>query len=151
MTKSSGLSREEKAAQKKQRAKERREARKLARASGEVSPSRKKRPRASPSPRTPYIKDEHEWLRRASSLAFAQRVINSHPERPYWLSIPHAYGEGDPPVANCYPCTAFRTKARAYYGFLFREHRDLLIERWDNARKELTDTVSGIAPRLIPN
>lgn len=89
------------------------------------------------------------WLLRDMALSAAMRVVARHKERPYWLSIPHENGDGNPPVTDFFPCTTFRTRDRAYYGFLFREHRDQAIHRLDDAEKELTDTVRRIAPHLV--
>ena len=89
------------------------------------------------------------WLLRDMALSAAMRVVARHKERPYWLSIPHESGDGNPPVTDFFPCTTFRTRERAYYGFLFREHRDAAIHRLDDAEKELTDTVRRIAPHLV--
>lgn len=89
------------------------------------------------------------WLLRDMAVGAAMKVVNRHKERPYWLSIPHEAGDGNPPVTDFFPCTTFRTRDRAYYGFLFREHRDQSIHRLDDAEKELTDTVRRIAPHLV--
>ena len=89
------------------------------------------------------------WLLRDMAVGAAMKVVNLHKERPYWLSIPHEAGDGNPPVCDFFPCTTFRTRERAYYGFLFREHRDEAIYRLDDAVKELTDTVRRIAPQLV--
>lgn len=89
------------------------------------------------------------WLIRDMTVARAHRVISGEKHRPYWLSIPHEMGDGNPPVTNFYPVTTFRTKERAYYGFLFREHREKSLFLLDDARRELTDTVRRIAPKLV--
>lgn len=68
----------------------------------------------------------------------AERVLNDHRNRPYWLSIPI---NGTPPVSGFFPCTHFTRGGRVYYGFLFREHRDRVHKGWSTvhrARKELT-------------
>ena len=84
------------------------------------------------------------WLVRSGLRMAAMKVINAYPERPYWLSIPHGQGDGIEPVAGFIPCSSFRTKKRAYYGFLFREHREALIEKWDNARRETGYSMSQV-------
>lgn len=90
-----------------------------------------------------------DWLNKDLTLAKAMALINHHKERPFWLSIPWEVGDGNIPVVGYLPCSMFRTKQRAYYGFLFREHRDNAIFLLDDARKELTDTVRRIAPHVI--
>lgn len=65
--------------------------------------------------------------------SYAQKILNDCKERPYWLSIPQ---EGVDPVAHFYPCSHFRAKGRVYYGFLFREHREMVVANWPKARRE---------------
>lgn len=89
------------------------------------------------------------WLHEDLTLAKAMALINKHKERPFWLSIPWEVGDGNIPISGYLPCSMFRTKKRAYYGFLFREHRDKAMFLLDDARKELTDRVRQIAPHMI--
>lgn len=97
----------------------------------------------------PMVKDDYLWIRKDMAVTYAQRIINDNRQRPYWLSIPHDYGDGVLPLPNFYPCTTFRTGDRAYFGFLFREHRDLFFLTLSNARKELTDKVRAINPSSV--
>lgn len=139
----------ERARIKKLRSAQRREERKRRRAEGGDNPS-PRRKRDEPSDYSkPMIKDDYAWVRSGLIKSFADRVLNHFKERPYWLSISHALGDGNIPLVQYYPCTTFRTKDRTYYGFLFREHRDLSIGLLNDARKELTETIGIIAPHLI--
>lgn len=137
----------ERARLKKLRAAQRREERKKRRAEGGDEPRRKRE--AAPEYDKPMVKDDYLWIRRGLAKNYAMRIINDHKERPYWLSIPHEYGDGVLPVTNFYPCLSFRTKKRAYFGFLFREHRDLFFDSLEDARKELTARVRDINPQLF--
>lgn len=132
---------------KKLRAAQRREERKKRREEGGDTP-RARRSKDDPPARAP-APDDMSWLTVTAAKAYAEKIMNGHRERPYWLSTPHALGDGNPPVAEFYPCSMFRTKERVFYGFLFREHRDLLCQRWDNATKEVTERVRRIAPHLV--
>jgi hypothetical protein len=140
----------ERARLKKLRAAQRREERKKrkaeAAAKGEDAPRRSRS--AAPDYSKPMVRDDYLWIRRDRQVAYANRMLNGK-SRPYWLSIPHAYGDGVLPVSNFYPCTMFRTQERAYYGFMFREHRDLFLAQQENARKELTDTIRSMKPDLV--
>lgn len=89
------------------------------------------------------------WLHEDLTLAKASAILNKYKERPFWLSIPWELGDGSIPIAGYLPCSMFRTRERAYYGFLFREHRDKAILLLDDARKELTDRVRELAPHLV--
>lgn len=121
--------------QKKIRARMRREERK-----------RKQRSEAEASTSKPL---DTSWLHEDLILAKANAIINRHKERPFWLSIPWEDGDGSLPVSGYLPCCMFRTRKRAYYGFLFREHRDSCMFLLDDARKELTDRVRELAPKLV--
>lgn len=81
---------------------------------------------------------DFHWIERSKIRMAANRILNDSGDRPYWLSIPK---EGVEPVAGFLPCNTFTSDGRVYYGFAFREHRDILCDRWDNARKELTCNV----------
>lgn len=106
---------------------------------------RVRRPRSERTPRDTGPKDDGgQWLIRASARMAANQILNAYPERPYWLSIPHGPGDGVEPVAGYFPCSYFRTKTRVYYGFLFREHREAVMAKWDNARREFLETVQSI-------
>lgn len=107
-----------------------------------------KRRSSSPDYSKPMVKDDYLWIRRDRQIAYANRMLNGK-GRPYWLSLPHAMGDGVLPVSHFYPCTMFRTQERAYYGFMFREHRDLFFAEHENARKELTDTIRSMKPDLV--
>lgn len=131
---------------KKLRAAQRREERKKRRESGDNEAPRVKRNRDEPLP--VFKSEDMTWLRRDQAKAYAMKILNNYPERPYWLSIAHGNGDGNVPVAEFYPCTIIRTKTRAYYGFLFREHRDMLADRWLNATKEVAERVRRIAPHI---
>lgn len=133
----------ERARLKKLRAAQRREERKKRKAEGGET-GRVKRSRDEPLPT--FKPDDMTWLSRSMAKGYAEKILNNNPQRPYWLSIAHH--EGNVPPAELYPCTVFRTKTRAYYGFLFREHRDLLCQRWDHAMKEPTERVRRLAPHI---
>lgn len=92
---------------------------------------------------------DKSWILRDLTLAIAQKIVSRAKERPYWLSIRHGKGDGNPPVSGYYPCTMFRTANRVYYGFLLREHRERFYYEIDDARRELTDTVRAIAPQMV--
>ena len=98
---------------------------------------------------TPMVKDDYLWIRKSLAVSYAERIINANRQRPYWLSISHEIGDGVLPVPNLYPCTTFRTEDRAYFGFLFREHRELFFATLDRARKETTDKVRSINPSVV--
>lgn len=136
----------ERARLKKLRSAQRREERKKRRAEGGEAPTR--RSEASADYSTPMVKDDMLWLRRGSAKSYAMKIVNDHRERPYWLSIPFesASENGVLPVSNFYPCTVFRTKTRAYYGFLFREHRDQFFATLDGASKVTTDRARAVNP-----
>lgn len=138
----------EKARLKKLRAAQRRAERKLRRQKEGGETERSSTPKTY-SGANPIVQDDHEWLRRDKTLAIAVKLLNDHKARPFWLSIPHEAGDGNPPVAGYYPCTMFRTKKRAYYGFMLREHRDTLYYLLEDARKELVDKVRKINPRIF--
>jgi len=125
---------EERARLKKMRALQRREARKLNRAS-RTSDAPTGRTSTGPLYSDPTCqKDDYEWLRRGSAKAFAQRVLNDSRDRPYWLVIDRRTYEDagirTDPVAHVYPCSYTVRGNRVYYGFLFQEHRDMIVERW---------------------
>lgn len=137
----------ERARLKKLRAAQRREERKKRRqAAGGDEPRRARQ--TSPDYSKPMVKDDYLWIRRDRQIAYANKMLNGK-GRPYWLSIPHAMGDGVLPVSNFYPCTMFRTEERAYYGFMFREHRDLFFASQKYARKELTDAIRSMKPDLV--
>lgn len=138
----------ERARLKKLRAAQRREDRKKRRAAGGDEPARK-RQSSSPDYSVPMVKDDYLWIRKDRAVAYASKMLNANKHRPFWLSLPHAMGDGVLPVSNFYPCTMFRTGNRAYYGFLFKEHRDMFFDSQENARKELTDTVRSMKPDLV--
>lgn len=93
-----------------------------------------------------FVKDDFSWLRKDLSKSFANKILNDYRDRPYWLSIPHGKGDGNPPTVPYYPCGGFRTADRVYYGFLFREHRELSMGLLTDARRELTATIHRISP-----
>lgn len=127
-----------------QRREERKQRKQQAAASGEDVSPRKREVAADYS--KPMVKDEYEWIRNSGAKAYAIKILNDHHrERPFWLSIPTMT---NPPVAGFFPCTTFTARGRVYYGFLFREHRDLFFARLDDARKELTDKVATINAKL---
>lgn len=99
---------------------------------------RQKRDRPEPSD------DGGLWLIRATSRNDAARILNECKDRPYWLSIPHEDSDGVEPVAGFHPCSFFRKRGRVYYGFLIRDHREAVVMRWENARRELTDRVQSL-------
>jgi hypothetical protein len=139
----------ERARLKKLRARERREERKRRREqSGDDEPRRRKTS-SEPDYSKPMVKDDYLWIRRGLSKDYANRMLNEHKERPYWLSIAHEVGDGVIPCSNFYPCSMFRTKKRAYFGFLFREHRDMFFATLEDARKETTDAVRSINPSIV--
>lgn len=139
---------EERARLKKLRSLQRREARKLNRASrASDAPTERTSSGALYSDPT-YQKDDYEWLRRGSAKAFAQKILNDSRDRPYWLVIDRRTYEDagirTDPVAHVYPCSYTVRGNRAYYGFLFQEHRDMIVERWSEvhrARKITRDAV----------
>lgn len=140
----------ERARLKKLRAAQRREERKRRRQeAGDTGERRSRRESSEPDYSKPMVKDDYLWIRRGLAKGYANKIINDHPERPYWLSIPHRLGDGVIPGSNFYPCTMFRTQSRAYFGFLFREHRDMYFATFDNARKETTDAVRSINPSVV--
>lgn len=135
---------EEKARIKKLRALQRREARKLNKAGGDEH--RVKTSKASYSPEPP--RDDWSWIRTSVSKMYAGKLLNDRGDRPYWLSIPHS--QGVEPVAHFYPCNCFRKDGRAYYGFMFQEHRDMLFAEWresKSARKELLCNITQLRSR----
>lgn len=136
----------ERARLKKLRSAQRREERKKRRAEAGDSDEPRRRKEEAPAYDKPMVKDDYLWIRRGLAKSYAMKVINDHRERPYWLSIPR---DARPPVSNYYPCTMFRTETRMYYGFLFREHRDLFYATLSKGRKEFTDTVRRINPSLF--
>jgi len=79
--------------------------------------------------------DDLSWVIKSKLKMIAVKILNDSGERPYWLSIPK---DGPEPVSGYYPCSSFVADGRVFYGFLIREHRDSLFERWDHARKEYT-------------
>ncbi len=89
------------------------------------------------------------WILRDLTMVGAMRIVNADKTRPYWLSIPFAQGDGNPPVSEFFPCSSFRTKERTYYGFLFRQHREAMMTRVDEGRRELTDTVRRMNPAAV--
>lgn len=89
------------------------------------------------------------WLMTDLCISTAKKFMDREKSRPFWLSIPFAQGDGNPPVSGFYPCTMFRTRERCYYGFLFRDHREKFYLHLDRPRRELTDTVRAIAPHLM--
>lgn len=139
----------ERARLKKLRSAQRREERKRRRAEGGSSDEPKRRKSEESDYSTPLIKDDWLWIRAELARSYALRIINNHRERPFWLSVPHAQGDGVPPVSHLFPCTTFRTPKRTYYGFLFREHRDMFFAGLDDARKETTDRVATLNPQLF--
>lgn len=131
---------EEKARIKKMRALQRREARKLNKAAKSDEPSAVRSSTGPLYSDPTYQKDDFEWIRRSLAQGYATKILNDNRERPYWLSIRHGPEDGVEPVAHVYPCSYFRTKSRVYYGFMFREHRDMIFTKWredKRARKEL--------------
>ena len=143
----------ERARLKKLRAAQRREERKRRKAEAGDSDEPRRKRSAEPDYSQPLVKDDWLWIRKGLAKDYAIRIINNHRERPYWLSIPRPTGlsvsDRAPPVSNLYPCTMFSTKGRIFYGFLFREHRDLFFSKLGNARKEVTDRVRAINPTVV--
>lgn len=132
---------EERARLKKLRSAQRREERKKRKAEGGSS-SRRERTGDKEWEKSPpfagivtthetMVRDNFEWIKRSMASAYAWKIVNSHRERPYWLSI--KFDGGNPPVSHFYPCTSFRRGNRYYYGFLFQECRDECFRKW---RKE---------------
>jgi len=139
----------ERARLKKLRSLERRQARKARKeaAGGNDEPREKQ---ATPDYARPMVKDDYLWIRKELALVYANKIIRSHGERPWWLSIKYDKDDGPPPLSNFYPCSTFRTSnGRMYYGFLFREHRDLFFVTLDDARKETADRVRSINPSVL--
>jgi hypothetical protein len=131
----------ERARLKKLRSAERRAERKRRREKGEQGGDSPSRPAPGVKARKGADPNDRTWLFRSSALAYANKVINLHKERPYWLSIPHGRGDGAIPGVDFFPCTMFRTEDRTYYGFLFRIHRELMVDRMKDARRELTGNI----------
>jgi hypothetical protein len=140
----------ERARLKKLRAAERREERKRRRAEAaangeDISRRRRGEPAKPVGIETDQdkvaVRDPHDWIRRSITMAFAWKIVNLYSTRdlPYWLSID---GEmSNPPTSGYYPCHMYRKNGRYYYGFLFRQCRDAVFEKWQHeyaARKELT-------------
>lgn len=120
--------------------KQQRKIRAALRAESGVAPGRKKGD-ASDRPaqlieRTPQH-EEQFWAGLRDRMA-AMKILNDHRERPYWMSLPSRSGGN--PVTEYFPCSSFTRDGRAYYGFLFREHRDKFYEKMRprGSRKELT-------------
>ena len=137
---------EEKVRLKKLRALQRREARKLNRQAKADNPSPV---RASTGPLygdPTWQRDDHEWIRASIAKSFAAKILNDNRERPYWLSIPHK--SGVEPVAHVYPCSYFRTPGRIYYSFAFREHRDMIYDKWKELHKARKETGNRVASVL---
>lgn len=134
---------EERERLKKLRAIQRREARKVNRVSRSGESDSRRSISSSYSDPT-YQQDDYHWLRRSSAKAFAQAILNDCKDRPYWLSISRSCVGSTEPVAHVYPCSYMVRKGRVYYGFLFRDHRDLIFDQWRvqyKARKETVDRV----------
>ena len=107
-------------------------------------PPRVRQPRQKREPAQATPDDNGLWIIRSLTLHEAGKILNHDKERPYWLSIPHVKGDGVEPVAGFLPCTFLRTKSRVYYGFLLRQHREELMKRWPNARREYTERMDNI-------
>lgn len=137
----------EKARQKKLRAAQRREDRKARAETSESSPKTSSKRSTAPDYSGAFVRDDFLWLRRVDAVTYANKIVNNHRERPWWVSIAHDKSDGNPPVAHFFPCSIGRTADRVYYGFLIREHRDLFFASRDDARKELTEDMK----RLFPN
>src|SRR3546814_4866635 len=86
---------------------------------------------------------------RGQAKSFAQKIMNEDRERPYWLVIDRRTYEDagirTDPVAHFYPCNMMVSKTKAYYGFLFREHRDIIAERWSETHRARKVTQIGRA------
>lgn len=137
----------ERARLKKLRSAERREARKRRKAEAGDDGRESRKRDAAPDYAKPMVKDDYLWIRRTLAKSYAEKVLNDYRQRPYWLSIPMDRGVG--PVPNFYPCTTFRVEGRMYYGFLFREHRDMFFATLEDARKEYTDKVRRLNPSVV--
>jgi hypothetical protein len=139
----------ERARLKKLRSLQRREERKKRKLEGGDTTDERRTKKSGDEYTKPMVKDDYLWIRKDLAMAYAGRILNHDRRRPYWLSIPHRMGDGVLPVPNLYPCTTFRTESRAYFGFLFREHRELFFATLDRARKETTDKVRSINPAVV--
>ena len=130
---------EERARLKKLRSLQRREARKLNRASRTSDATTERKSSGALYADPTYQRDDYEWLRRGQAKSFAQKIMNEDRERPYWLVIDRRTYEDagirTDPVAHFYPCNMMVSKTKAYYGFLFREHRDIIAERWSETHR----------------
>lgn len=141
----------ERARLKKARSLQRREERKARRlAAGDDGERRGRKEDTSSDYAKPMVKDDYAWIRRGLLVSYANKIINEHRQRPYWLSITYDKDDGAPPVSNFYPCATFRSdEGRIYYGFLFREHRDLFFDKLKRVRKETIDSVRALNPSLF--
>jgi hypothetical protein len=138
----------ERARLKKLRAAERRAERKRRReAAGEDEPRGRKKS-SEPDYSKPMVKDDYLWIRRGLAKGYANKILNDYKERPYWLSIPHELHD-QIPAPHLFPSSHFRTEGRVYFGFLFREHRDIFFATLEDARKETTDAVRSINPSVM--
>lgn len=103
--------------------------------------NRERREQRKRSAQTPQNNpDDLGWLKNISIRMAAMKVLNATVDShwPYWLSIPSLGRGRNHPTSDFYPCKQTMRGDRAWYGFMFREHRDLMCERWVDARKELT-------------
>ena len=130
---------EERLRLKKLRALQRREARKQDRALARPDATSERSSTGALYSDPTYQKDDYEWLRRGQAKAFASKIMNDTRERPYWLVIDRRTYEDaglrTDPVAHFYPCSYTVRGNKAYYGFLFKEHRDIVWEKWSEVHR----------------
>jgi len=136
----------ERARLKKLRSAQRREERKKRRQEAGDDGTTRRSKREESDYAKPMVKDDYLWIRADLAKSYAKRILNNHRDRPYWLSVE---AQSPLPVSNFFPCTIFRADDRVYYGFLFREHRDLFFVELKDARKETTDRVLRINPLIV--
>ena len=127
----------ERARLKKLRSAQRREERKARRK--EAGDSGRRESRKTPVAQSLHDPKDIGWLMMNSIRAAANKIMNEsyRSPAPYWLSMPD---QPNPPPTDYYPCRSHKQDGRIWYGFLFREHRDEQLIRWNNRkfRKELT-------------
>lgn len=140
----------ERARLKKLRAAERRAARKRRAEEGGDDSPRQSRRKDTPDYSTPMVRDDYQWIRSGRARSHAKSILDKERKRPYWLSFKYkgTKKDGPLPLSHFFPCTIFRSGDRAYYGFLFREHRDMFFASLGKGRKELTHKMRKLAPHL---
>ncbi len=91
---------------------------------------------------------DFSWLVNVTARMAAAKILNGEKVYPYWLSRLHEPSSSGDPIAGFYPVMTFKFKDRIYYGFVFREHREAVFEKWDpDARREFIDRIDQLQSR----